>query len=197
MTGTILWVLWGAEALIVAVMAAVIPTGIAGQPFCEECGYWCEKQPDLFALPGATAAPLVEAVRADSPARVAELRANPPPYDESGLVGVTLHACPGCDQSFADVSHRLSTGKETRVIHLLKLHRISPEMATAMRTAPCAASERGDRRGTSGRGRRRGTGPLIPLDSGLQDAGDRPSQHHSSEGAGLVHRSIKASGHSP
>ena len=61
-------------------------------------------KPDLFTLPGVLAAPLVQAVRDDNPARVAELRANPPPYDKSGLVGVALHACPGCDLRFADVS---------------------------------------------------------------------------------------------
>jgi hypothetical protein len=141
MTGIALWILWGAEALIAAVAAAAIPASRAAEPFCEDCGYWCEKQPDLFTLPGASAASLVEAVRADDPARVVELRSNPPPYDESGLVGVTLHACPGCDLSFADISHRVSTGKDTKITSLLKRHRISPEMVAAVRNAPPAAGE--------------------------------------------------------
>jgi hypothetical protein len=138
-SGTFLWILWGAEAFLVAAVAAALPASRAGQPFCEECGYWCVKQPDLFTLPGVSAAPLAEAIREDNPARVMELRASPPPYDQTGLVGVTLHACPGCDQSFAEVSHRVSSGNQTKVVNLLKLHRVSPEMAAAFRATPPSA----------------------------------------------------------
>jgi hypothetical protein len=108
----------------------------AAAPFCDECGYWCRRQPDLFTMPGTSATSLIEAVRADHPARVTELRADPPPCDESSLVGVTLHACSGCDQSFADISQRVSKGKETKVTSLLKQQRVSPEMVAAMRAAP-------------------------------------------------------------
>jgi hypothetical protein len=137
-SGLFLWILWGFEALLVAGAAAALPSSRAAEPFCEECGDWCAKQPDLFALPGASAGPLVQAIREDNASRVAELRADPPPADQTGLVGVTLHACPGCDQSFADVSHRVSSGKETKVIGLLKQHRVSPEMAAVFRAAPPA-----------------------------------------------------------
>jgi hypothetical protein len=139
LTGILLWILWGAEALVVVVMAAVVPVAVASRPFCEECGYWSDKQPDLFTLPGASAAPLVQAIRDDNPSRVAELRANPPPYDESGLVGVSLHNCPGCDLSFADVSHRVAKGKEMKVTNLLSQLRVSPELVAAMRNAPVPA----------------------------------------------------------
>ncbi len=52
---------------------------------------------------------------------------------------MTLHACPGCDQSFADVWRRVVKGKETKVKTLLKQHRVSPQMAETMRTAPALA----------------------------------------------------------
>jgi hypothetical protein len=68
----------------------------------------------------------------DNPARVAELRANPPPYDKSGLVGVALQACPGCDLRFATMTHRFVKGKETRAKVLATLLRLSPEVAAAM-----------------------------------------------------------------
>jgi hypothetical protein len=138
-SGTFLWILWGFEALLVAAVAAALPASRASQPFCEECGFWCAKQPDLFTLPGVSAAPLAEAIREDNPSRVMELRANPPPYDQTGLVGVTLHACPGCDQSFADVSHRISSGNQTKVVNLLNRHRVSPEIASACRAIPPSA----------------------------------------------------------
>jgi hypothetical protein len=138
-SGTFLWILWGAEALLVAVMASTIPRARAIEPFCEDCGYWCEKQPDLLVMPGVSSAELVEAVREDNPSRIAALRVNPPADDGSGLVGATLHACPACDQSFADVSHRIAKGKETIVKVLLKQHRVSPEVAEAIRFAPASA----------------------------------------------------------
>jgi hypothetical protein len=137
-TGTFLWILWGAEALAVAAIAAVIPASSASAPFCEECGYWCQKQPDLLSLPAAAAAPLVEAVREDNPSRIEELRSAPRVADASGIVTASLHACPGCDQCFADVSHQFVKGKETKVKGLLKQLRVSPEVVDAIRNAPAA-----------------------------------------------------------
>ncbi len=113
-------------------MAASVPASVASRPFCEECGYWCVGKPELFTLPAVLAEPLVQAVRDDNPSRVAELRANPPPYDKSGLVGVALHACPGCDLRFATLTHRFVKGKETKVKVLGKLLHISPGVAAAM-----------------------------------------------------------------
>jgi hypothetical protein len=140
-TGIFLWLLWGFEALLAAVPGAMIPAQRASEPFCEDCGYWCAMEPDLFTLPAASAAALVEAVRDNNPSRIAELRANPPADDGSGLAGVSLRACPNCDQSFADISHRFVSGKETKMKTLLEHYRVSPEMAAALRSAPAQASE--------------------------------------------------------
>ncbi len=134
-SGTLLWILWGGEALLVGVIASVIPAGRTAAPFCEDCGYWCDEHTDLFALPGDSAAPLVEAVRDNNPSRIAALRAGPLADNGSGHVSATLHACPGCDQSFADISHRIKKGKEMKINVLLKKHRVSPEVVAAIRTA--------------------------------------------------------------
>ncbi len=138
-TGTMLWILWGGEALLVAGMAAGIPMERAAAPFCEECGYWCVKQPDLFALPAASAESLIQAVRENNPVRIAALRATPPNNSGASTVGATLHACPGCDQSFADVSRRTVNGKNVKVKVLLKQHRVAPEVVEAIRTTPGAS----------------------------------------------------------
>jgi hypothetical protein len=138
-SGAFLWILWFAEALAAAWIASVCATARAAEPFCEDCGYWCETQPHLFALPGTSAADLVEAVRENDHARIAALRASPFVDNGSGTVAATLHACPGCDQSFADVLHRFLKGKETKEKILLKQHRVSPEVVEAIRTAPVAA----------------------------------------------------------
>jgi hypothetical protein len=138
-TGFLLWLLWGGEALLAAVAASAIPTLRASQPFCEDCGYWCVTQSDLLSLPAASADSLVQAVVEDNPSRIAALRANPPADQSPGVVNVTLLACPGCDQSFADISHRFVKGKETKVKTLLKQHRVSPAMVAAVRDEPPAA----------------------------------------------------------
>ena len=85
--GTFLWILWAAEAFLAAIVAAITPRERASAPFCEDCGYWCEMQPDLLVLPGAAATPLVDAVRDNNPSRITALRESPPADDGSGLVG--------------------------------------------------------------------------------------------------------------
>jgi hypothetical protein len=59
--------------------------------------------------------------------------------DGSGLVSATLHACPGYDQSFADISQRVVKGKETKVKSQMNQHRVSPEVVDAIRNAPVPA----------------------------------------------------------
>jgi hypothetical protein len=135
-TGTFLWILWGGEALAVAVIASMMAAGRAAAPFCEDCGYWCDSHPDLLTLGGSSGAPLVEAIRNDSPSQIAALRAVPWVDDGSGSVSVSLTACPGCDQSFADVKHQVKKRKETKVKSLLAQLRVSPEVAHAIRFAP-------------------------------------------------------------
>jgi hypothetical protein len=135
-TGTFVWIIWGVEALAVAGIASIAAATRAGKPFCEECGYWCEDQTDLLTLPAASAVPVVDAIRDDSPSRVAALRGDPPVDDGAGIVAVSLSACPGCDQSFANVVHRIKKKKEMKEKSLLARHRVSPEVASAIRFAP-------------------------------------------------------------
>lgn len=135
-TGTMLWIVWAAEALLVAIIASVIAAARAGEPFCEECGYWCERHPDLFAIPATAADALVQAVRESDHSHITRLRTGPLPDNGAGTVGATLHSCPSCDQSFADVSHRFARGKETKVKVLLKQHRVSPEVVDVIRGEP-------------------------------------------------------------
>ncbi len=138
-TGTMLWILWAGEALLVAAMAAGIPWDRAAAPFCEECGYWCEKHPDQLVLPAAAAESLIQAVQENNPKRLAALQTGPPAGNVPGSATLTLHACPACDQCFADVSHRTVRGKNTTIKVLLKQLRISPEMVQAIRPASATA----------------------------------------------------------
>lgn len=135
-SGTFVWIMWGFEALIASLVAASVPTAIASRPYCEDCGYWCDKPTDLVTLPAATSEAMLQALRDDNPGRVAELRTNPPPFDESGFLDITLHNCPGCDLCFANVTRRFTKKKETKFIPLLKMCRISPRAAAALRGTP-------------------------------------------------------------
>ncbi len=132
-TGTFVWVLWGFEALIAALVAASVPGAVASRAYCEDCGYWCDKPTDLITLPAAVSEDMLQALREDHPARVAELRSNPPPFDESGFLDIALHNCPGCDLCFANVTRRFTKKKETKFIPVVKMLRISPEAAAALR----------------------------------------------------------------
>ncbi len=67
--------------------------------------------------------------------RLAALQTSPPAGSVSGSAKLTLDACPGCDQCFADLPHRTVKGKNTTIKVLLKRLRISPEMVQAIRPA--------------------------------------------------------------
>ncbi len=140
-SGTFVWVLWGFEALIAALVTASLPGAVASRPYCESCGYWCDKATDLITLPAAVAEPFVRALSEDNPAQAADLRFNPPPYDDSGFLDIVLHNCPGCDLCFASVTRRFMKKKETKLIPLLKMCRISPEMAAALRATRPSTGE--------------------------------------------------------
>ncbi len=133
-SGTFVWIMWGFESLIAGLVAASVPTAIASRPYCEDCGYWCDRPTDLVTLPAAVSEPLLQALRDDHPARVAELRSNPPPFDETGFLDIALHNCPGCDLCFANVTRRYTKKKETKFVPLVKMCRISPEAAAALRS---------------------------------------------------------------
>ncbi len=132
-TGWFLWLLWGAEALLVAGTGAAMASAAASKPYCEDCGYWCHFQPDLLVLPGVLSEPLVKAVSEDNleetKAVINKIEVN----DGTGLVGVSLHSCPHCEQSFADISHRVKRGNAMKIIPLTKQLRVSPEMANVIK----------------------------------------------------------------
>jgi len=141
LTGWGVWLLWGCEALCVAGLAAAMAGSRASEPFCEECGDWCVKEPGRLTLAGESAGPLAEAVRIDDTAAVASLRDRPAGEgDGTSAAGATLHACPGCEQAFGDVWHRVDkvrkgkTESTTKV--LVKRLRVSPEMVALLRAGP-------------------------------------------------------------
>jgi hypothetical protein len=126
--------------MLVAGITAASAAGRAKEPFCEECGFWCAKEPDVYTVPGGQGAQLIEAIREDRAATIQELRAAPVANDGSALATVTLHVCPQCDQAFATVSQRVQKGKETKQTVLLENLRIAPALAGALRYPPAEAA---------------------------------------------------------
>ncbi len=153
LTGTGLWILWGFEALMVAGFAGYMASSRAAKPYCEDCSAWCEEKVAPIVIPPEAAPALAEAVRVDDLNRFVEshaqardavvpLEAEVPPKKPSKTIvtttsGSTLHSCPGCDQTFADLWIKTDTTKgkktETKTQHLLTRLRISPEMAALLR----------------------------------------------------------------
>ncbi len=138
LTGWGLWILWGVEALFVAFAAAMMAQGRASKPFCDDCNEWCVEKPGGFAaLPGEASRPLADAVVSDQPMQVSALLKNPPEMVGTTYSGVTLHSCPACDQTFADVWLRTDKQKgnktESSVKKIAKVVRVSPEMTSVLR----------------------------------------------------------------
>jgi hypothetical protein len=46
--GTLLWVLWAIEALVIVGAPALVCLAQASEPFCERCGRWCQKTLGAF-----------------------------------------------------------------------------------------------------------------------------------------------------
>jgi len=142
-SGAFLWVIWVGEGLLVGMIAMGMAKGRAAQPYCEECGHWCVKEPGLVNVPAGQTPELLDAIRRDDPPAAIKVREQHLLGDPGDRAIVTLHACPGCDEAYADVARRIVKKKETKTQPLLPLHRVSPEMAGALRhgAAPTAEPE--------------------------------------------------------
>jgi hypothetical protein len=96
-TGILLWVIWGIEALIVLVGPPFIAWGVlTSEPFCEFCGEWCDEDKSLVSLAEAEQASLrstfeskqferlkaVEKIRREGRRRGGLVQARPTPLQE-------------------------------------------------------------------------------------------------------------------
>jgi hypothetical protein len=144
-TGWGLWILWGGEALMVAVFAAFMAEQRARMPFCEDCHEWCSQAPAGVFLPGEAAGELSAAVLSDDGLAIQTLLKNPPETSGKSFAGSTLHTCPACDQTFADVWLRTDKTKgnktESKIKNLVQRVRVSPEMTARLRNWPVPPSE--------------------------------------------------------
>ncbi len=145
LTGWGVWILWGVEAIAVALVAWVIARSRAAEPFCEDCGDWCSKTRAPIELAGESARPFAEAVQVDDLQGVAHWLGQPIDAELIKQHGTraTLHSCGDCDQTFADVESYLIVTKkktETKSTSILNRVRISPEMTAMLRQPPSANS---------------------------------------------------------
>ncbi len=62
-TGTLLWVLWAIEALVIVGAPALVCFAQASEPFCERCERWCQKTRAAFVGREAPHPELVERLR--------------------------------------------------------------------------------------------------------------------------------------
>lgn len=96
-TGAVLWVLWGAEALLILAPAVLVPLGVLAVPFCERCDVWCEPTEDVARL-AATGLdePGELKSRMDAKDLTALERLGTPGADDERWIRVDLHDCPSC-----------------------------------------------------------------------------------------------------
>ena len=138
-TGWGVWGVWAVEALFVACFAAAMAASRAGEPYCEDCGDWCAKARAPIEVAGESAPALAAAIQDDDLRDAGLVLAAPGDAEALAAHGTraTLHACPGCDQAFADVESyqivRKGKKTETRTTPHLRRVRVSPEMAALLR----------------------------------------------------------------
>jgi len=86
-TGAVLWVLWGAEALLILAPAALVPLGVLSVPFCERCDLWCEPSQDVARFTDCDATELKRRAETEGPDFLDWLKA---------LGAPSLHDCLSC-----------------------------------------------------------------------------------------------------
>jgi hypothetical protein len=97
-TGFVLWVVWGVEALMVLVGPPVLAWGVlTSEPFCEFCGEWCDEDRGLVSLAQAEPAGLRRTFESKEFERLRAIGAK-----EGGAADwyrLDLHHCKRCDRT--------------------------------------------------------------------------------------------------
>ncbi len=135
--GSLVWICWTAEALMVLIGSALLARKQTSEPFCESCERWALRSPLTFSAPGLSAA-TVERMRSGSLEEILS-----PPLSEIDHVRSQLRyrvrTCPSCQASnYLDLEHALvttdkkgkATESTTRVGPTLQL---APEELEAVR----------------------------------------------------------------
>lgn len=91
-TGVVLYIAWGAEALLLVGFIFFLGFGQAYEPFCERCDVWMDEE-ELGAFPGVSdPAALVSEIESGA------LEALSQGDGEGAPLVATLHECPGCQR---------------------------------------------------------------------------------------------------
>lgn len=98
--GAFVWLIWVAEALLVAAGAAFVAGFGFGDPFCEQCRRWARRT-DARHYPEVDGNALRKSAAAG---QVGALLAPPPGGKATHDLTLTLLACPECDAGFLDAS---------------------------------------------------------------------------------------------
>jgi hypothetical protein len=75
---------------------------------------------------------LTEAIRQDNRVALDQLTSKRLIVVEGPATATTLHVCPSCDQTFADVEVQTVGKNKVKTTRLVRRQRISPEMAAAL-----------------------------------------------------------------
>ena len=126
--------------LIVDGLALLFATVFIGRaqvlkPFCDACGAWFGPPTNAAVLPIDFYTELADAIRAGDPAAAIALNREAAGQPLGGGCAIAqIHKCPGCGQMFADVVLRFTTITAPKMRPI----RITPEMATALKSEPAA-----------------------------------------------------------
>jgi hypothetical protein len=134
-TGTLLWVLWAIEALVIVGCPALVCFGQASEPFCEQCERWCQKTQGAFVGREAPHPELVERLRSLDVAYLGRL--GPAGPGDASRIRYDLCAC-RCKATTTLTATAVTTttsGKKTKesTAELVGNLVLTPEAAAAVR----------------------------------------------------------------
>jgi hypothetical protein len=96
-TGGALWFFWAVEAVMVAGIPTLLGWTAAGEPYCEQCGSWCQETKGVFVGKDTPHPELIRRLRNQDLGFVAQV--GPADPGAAARIRYDLHAC-GCGATF-------------------------------------------------------------------------------------------------
>ncbi len=95
-TGTVLWVLWSIELLLITGAATAISAAILVDPYCERCGAWTQASKGLVSTADAPIDEVRRRIERHALAELADLGAAT--ADAPSFLRFDVHSCASCNE---------------------------------------------------------------------------------------------------
>lgn len=124
------------QVLALTITAGILGWNASNRPFCETCGVWYREPFTALAMGGKWKDSLAQAVEADDPKQVMAMLqgAADSPGSRVTRVRCEVHRCPKCAGCLAEIFLSGQGKNQDKTKKIVRLHRISAETVTALKT---------------------------------------------------------------